>query len=86
MSFVFCEKCGKILLERMSNGLWRFKFGKRDGGHSVVSMEIHGSVKMHCTKRSCRHVNILNYFPSVEFEQTASCSNMNPFMEKFGDS
>ena len=83
MSFIRCEACDKILIERLSNGVWRFKFGKRDGGHSVVSMEIQGSIRMNCTRRSCRHVNILNYFPpgQVYKEQNASCS-VNPVMEK----
>jgi len=61
--FVTCEKCGKKLIERLPNGLWRFRFGKRDNGISVVDMEIHGSIKMQCLKRSCKHINVLNYFP-----------------------
>lgn len=63
--FIVCEKCGKKLIERLPNGLWRFKFGKREGGVPVVDMEIHGSIKMACIKRSCHHINLLNYFPSA---------------------
>ena len=63
MMFIVCEKCGKKLIERLPNGMWRFKFGKREGGKPVVDMEIHGSVKMLCLKRSCDHINVLNYFP-----------------------
>lgn len=66
MSFVFCEKCNKKLIERDPNGLWIFKFGKREGGKPVVDMQIHGSLRMKCTRRSCGHVNVLHYFPPVQ--------------------
>ena len=64
--FYCCEKCGKKLIERLPNGLWRFCFGRYpDGtGDSPVDMTIHGSIKMRCIRRSCRHENILNYFPN----------------------
>lgn len=62
--FIVCEKCGKKLIERLPNGLWRFKFGKREGSNPVVDMEILGSIKMRCLKRTCDHINILNYFPN----------------------
>jgi len=26
--FIMCSKCNKPILERLPNGLWRFKFGK----------------------------------------------------------
>ena len=61
--FVSCEKCGKKLVERLPNGLWHFKFGKTDKG-SIIDIEIHGSMKIFCIRRSCRHLNTLNYFPS----------------------
>ena len=64
--FIVCEKCGKKLIERLPNGIWRFRFGKRDGGTPVVDIEIHGSLKMVCIKRTCKHINILNYFPKNE--------------------
>lgn len=68
--FIRCEKCNKKLIERLPNGLWRFKFGRRNGSdQSVIDMEIHGSIAMRCLKRTCRHVNILNYFPSSESQQ-----------------
>lgn len=63
--FIVCQKCGKKLIERLPNGIWRFRFGKRYGGLPVVDMEISGSLKMLCIKRTCRHVNILNYFPNT---------------------
>lgn len=71
--FIFCEKCGKKLLTRLPNGLWQFKFGKREGSSEpVVDMEIHGSLRMKCTRRTCKHVNVLHYFPqpSEDVEQT----------------
>ncbi len=63
MSFVKCKKCNKKLLERLPNGMWIFKFGKRNGNKPVVEMQIHGSIRMQCLRRSCQHWNQLNYFP-----------------------
>lgn len=65
-SFVCCEKCGKRLLERRSNGLWHFKFGKSlKDSEPIVDILIYGSLSFKCTRRSCRHVNILNFFPDT---------------------
>jgi len=63
---VFCKKCGKKLLERGSNGVWYFKFGKNpeEPGKPPVIMEIYGSIRMTCIRRNCDHVNHLDYFPS----------------------
>jgi len=60
---IYCEKCGKKLIERHPNGIWHFQFGKPRASGPVVNMEIHGSLKITCLRRSCRHVNILHYFP-----------------------
>jgi len=66
-NFVLCEKCGKKLIERLPNGLYRFLFGKTaTPGGPVVDMTIHGNLKIKCLRRSCQHVNILNYFPFEE--------------------
>jgi len=62
-NFVFCEKCGKKLLNRLPNGIWQFKFGKKEVNESVISMEIHGSIRMICIRKTCRHMNTFNYFP-----------------------
>ena len=63
--FIKCEKCGKNLIERLPNGLWRFRFGDSRGTDKrpIVDMVINGSVKMKCLRRGCNHDNILNYFP-----------------------
>lgn len=66
MPFITCEVCGRKLIERLPNGIWRFRFGKRDGRTPVVDMEIQGSIRMKCIRRSCDHLNILNYFPPPE--------------------
>ena len=59
-----CEKCGKKLLIRQENGLWKFLFGRYGKENiPVVDMEIHGSVKMVCIKKSCRHPNVFDFFP-----------------------
>ena len=41
--FVNCEKCGKRLIERLPNGMWRFIFGKgEDRTDPPVELLIHG--------------------------------------------
>ncbi len=73
-SFLYCEKCGKRLIERMPNGLFRFIFGKKKdnggklGDYSPVYLLIHGSIKIRCLSRNCGHFNTFNYFPSSPLE------------------
>lgn len=76
-TFVFCEMCGKKLIERMPNGLWKFVFGKRAEGTNSppVYMIIHGSLKMKCIRRSCGHWNIFNYFPTNQLKTENSGKN-----------
>ena len=63
-SFIKCEKCGKTLMERLPNGLFRFLFGKAPvTGAPIVNMMISGSIKMLCIRKSCKHPNILHFFP-----------------------
>lgn len=84
-TFILCEKCGKKLLSRSPNGIWQFKFGRREDSEPVVDMEIHGSIRMRCIKRSCRHINILNYFPDTHEsarEGTRTILPNNPEQEK----
>jgi len=71
--FVVCEKCKKILLERLPNGLWHFVFGRQNKfkqGNSKkqppIDMFIHGSIKMKCWRGDCNHWNILNWLPYGE--------------------
>lgn len=59
--FIKCEKCGKKLIERKPNGIWVFKFGK-----GLVDIEIYGSIQMKCLRRSCRHLNVLSFFPDCD--------------------
>jgi len=64
-SFVCCEKCGKRLIERLPNGLFRFEFG-RDldrPGEPPVEIEIYGSIRIKCLRRTCGHINIIDFFP-----------------------
>lgn len=72
-NFYCCSLCGKKLIERKSNGIWRFVFGRERSDDStsnpVVSMEILGHVKMQCMRRSCRrknpdHWNTFNFLPN----------------------
>ena len=68
--FLSCEKCGKKLIERKSNGLWRFKFGCNPSGGPVVDLTIQGSIMMTCLRKRCDHVNVFNYFP----DKHSTCS------------
>jgi len=63
--FVYCSKCGRRLIERLPNGLWRFRFGRNpeDPGDPPVEILIHGNIKIKCFRKSCKHFNTLNYFP-----------------------
>ncbi len=75
MSFVYCEKCGKKLIERKSGGLWHFVFGKSSSEDDVerrapVEMFIHGSLRMRCLRRSCGHWNKLDFFPSFQSDES----------------
>jgi len=63
--FINCEKCGKRLIERLPNGLWKFVFGKNleELGEPPGEMLIQGNIVIKCLRRSCRHKNQLNFFP-----------------------
>ena len=71
--FVNCKLCGKRLIERLPNGLWRFCFGKnKDQEFSFIPIEmvIYGSLKMRCIRKECRrknpdYWNALHYFPAT---------------------
>lgn len=61
--FVSCEKCGKRLIERKSDGMWVFAFGKTSKpNQSAVEMFIYGCIKLKCIRKSCGHWNLLNHF------------------------
>jgi len=68
--FINCEKCGKRLIERLPNGLFRFLYGK-SSKHSLdmtpaVEIIIKGNIEIKCLSRKCKHINRLNYLPNVE--------------------
>lgn len=69
--FVLCEKCGKRLIERQPNGLWHFCFGRdpEHPGEPPVNILIHGNLQIKCLRRSCGHVNTLNYLPFPPAEE-----------------
>lgn len=79
-NFFRCDVCGKKLIEKLPNGLWKFVFGRNmDGvGSAPVEMLIKGSVKMCCLKRSCDNVIILPYYPnSKDFQEEVSQSDLS---------
>lgn len=71
--FRYCEKCGRPLIERLSNGMWVFVYGERPKEGDTretapVIIMVQGSIKMRCFRKKCRlehpdHWNILHYFP-----------------------
>jgi len=50
-------------MERLPNGLWRFVFGGSSVYNSPVDITIAGSVRIKCTRRSCKTITVFNYFP-----------------------
>lgn len=73
MGLVACEGCGKPLIERLPNGIWRFRYGREKYDQYMVNIDIHGSLKLVCWRKKCRHVNILHYFPGTyEINQATS--------------
>jgi hypothetical protein len=66
-AFVNCTKCGKRLIERRSDGLWIFRFGKHVEGSDdmPVEMYIFGSIRLKCLRKTCNHWNNLATFPEV---------------------
>jgi hypothetical protein len=79
--FLRCSLCGKKLIERKRNGLFRFVFGRNFEREErpPVEMQIHGSLKMRCLRRSCRtehpdHWEVLNYLP-VSYNRSERNSN-----------
>jgi len=63
-NFYKCKKCGKILIERLPNGMFRFVFGKSSNRRPPVEMIIHGNIKMRCLKCSCDAWNVFNMLPN----------------------
>jgi len=75
--FIQCERCGKKLVKRLSNGLWHFKFGRDINGHEnpPVDILIYGSLQMKCLNRDCGHINTLNYYPFAALQRTDNREN-----------
>jgi len=84
-NFYRCERCGKKIIERLPNGLWKFAFGRQrvedDQGKEicdcvsepVVEMLVKGSIKMKCLRRECGHYTILPFYPnSSDFQEPQS--------------
>ncbi len=63
-SWIYCEKCNKKLLKRKSNGVFVFKFGRTQEQQNMIDLEIFGSIKMKCFRKTCGYINIINLFPS----------------------
>lgn len=73
--FIYCEKCGKKIIQRLPNGLFKFVFGKRQqsGDKTInppVVMYIKGSINIQCLARRCQHMNSLTFLPQPKLEQT----------------
>ena len=60
--FLKCENCGKNLIQRLPNGLFRFRFGRDKMGRTPVDITIHGNIKIKCFRGTCGHIQIINYF------------------------
>jgi hypothetical protein len=63
--FIKCPYCGKRLIARKPNGLLHFVFGKSSNKTAPVEIYIQGSVKMRCTRASCKKWLVISYFPEI---------------------
>ena len=66
-TFYTCSKCGKKLIGRKANGTFVFLFATNQSP-PLVHIEIFGSIRMRCLRRSCRknnpsHWNVFTFFP-----------------------
>jgi len=68
-SWFRCRYCGKKLIKRKPNGIFIFKFGKDNTNQPVVDMEISGSIKIKCLRKSCRKTNTISFFPNDDENQ-----------------
>lgn len=70
-NFINCEKCGKRLIERLPSGPFKFVFGKNldESNDPPVEMLIQGNIVLKCLRRSCKHKNVLNYFPFFDKDE-----------------
>ena len=90
---ILCEQCGKPLIQRLSNGIWKFKWGKQKvfQGDTVsnwtpIELYAHGSLKLKCFRKACEHWNTLNYLPNAnEIEVISEISDrFNEIRKLFG--
>ena len=69
-SFYVCKHCGKRLIQRQSNGVWKFCYGRNPKFSSSpfppVEIYIFGSLKMRCISSKCGEMNTFNFFPGKE--------------------
>ncbi len=63
--FISCEKCKKKLIEKKSDGVLYFRFGRKEE-FIPVEMIIIGALKIKCTRKWCNHWNTVNPFPGDE--------------------
>ena len=65
--FYVCKQCGKRLIQRQSNGVWKFQYGRNPkfstSPYPPVEIYIFGSLKMRCISNKCGHMNTFNFFP-----------------------
>ena len=62
--FIHCAHCKGPLVEILPSGAWYFRFGKKSEANPepMVEMQIHGTVKMKCWRRTCGKTTVLNFF------------------------
>ena len=70
-NWIYCSNCGKKLIKKLSNGLYEFKFGRIFDGdlpnganiiEPMIDIQIHGSIKIKCFRRSCKQINVITFF------------------------
>ena len=58
--FICCEKCGKKIIKKLSDGMLEFKFGKSKRNGAVVQMKIAGVIIMKCLRDDCKQQNTIS--------------------------
>lgn len=84
---ILCEKCQLPLIQRLSNGIWKFKFGRQTIQRNNELVEwtpieflAYGSLKLKCFRKTCGHWNTLNFLPN--FNEIDVVSEINDHVLK----
>lgn len=76
---ILCEGCKEPLIQRLSNGLWKFKWGRQQKFNedneliyewTPIELYVHGTIRIKCFRKDCAHWNDLTFLPNVNEIET----------------